>query len=298
MSYEITFRFAFRELDKREVDQAVQSTLRDYAGAAVEPNEGTAPQDPAELDYTLSLSAELVQRHRDDFDDPLPPSENGIYHGSFTFHADEEPGAADRLGYASAGAADPLGYASAGAALVLDGDRNGHVWGLMSEIVASIAEKLGGRLEQDEEEDAGEAQDDGELLEDEPLTTWEALERYAREAYPLDGEGEGWFATTVTWTDTPRTHQVRVTHFEREEGEPWVVLRSAVCKEDQLRPEDALRRNDELPVAMLALSGDVYELVYSFPLEALTAGRFALLLDQIAADADDLEEMFSGGDEF
>jgi hypothetical protein len=89
-----------------------------------------------------------------------------------------------------------------------------------------------------------------------------------------------------------------VTHFDREEGEPWVVLRSAVCRQDQLSPEEALRRNDELPVATLALSGDVYELVYSFPMEALTADRFDLLVDQIAADADDLEELFSGGDEF
>jgi hypothetical protein len=287
MSYEITFRFPWTRVDRHKVDRAVRSTLRDYSGAAIEASDDAVQEGALELDYTLSFPEELVRRHRDEFDDPLPASEDTRFYGTFIVHADDE----------------------FGAYLMLEGDKNGHIWGLMSEISAAIAEKLGGRLEQDEEdeqapEEDGEDEDsliadrEDQYLEDECLTTWEILERHARRAYPLDGDGEGWFATTVSWTDTPRTHQVRVTHFDRNQGEPWVVLRSAVCKREQLSPEEALRRNDELPVATLALSGDVYELVYSFPLEALTSSRFDMLLDQIAAEADDLEETFSGGDQF
>lgn len=287
MSYEITFRFHWQTIDRRKVERAVQATLRDFHGAAIELEEhakGPAAEEEVQrIAYTISLPVELVQGHRDDYDDLLPPADNGRFYGTFVLQADDEHGA----------------Y------LMLEGKRNGHVWGLMSEIVTSIAEKLEGRLEQDEEEDdnAGddaedEAWNEGDVLEDDALLDWAALQDHVQRAYALDGDGEGWFATTVMWTDTPRTHQVRVTYFERDKGEPWVVLRSAVCKREQLAPEEALRRNDELPVATLALSGDVYELVYSFPMEALTASRFDMLLDQVAADADDLEELFSGGDEF
>ncbi|MCC6553169.1 MAG: hypothetical protein IT372_09140 [Polyangiaceae bacterium] len=286
MSYEITFRFPWSTIERPRVDRAVRAALRDFPGAEIEPDE--VEEEPGalnvgELAYTLSLPADLVERHRDEYDDPLPPADEGRYYGSFVIQSDEE----------------------AGAYLMLPGDQNGHVWGLMSEIVASIAERLGGRLEQDEEDEEGEGDEEGGVEGDEEdegeeasLSSWEALADHARATYALDGEGEDWFATTVSWIDTPRTHQVRVTCFEREEGEPWVVLRSAVCKREQLSPEEALRRNDELPVATLALSGDVYELVYSFPMEALTAARFELLLDQLAADADDLEELFSGSDDF
>lgn len=282
MSYEITFRFSWPKIERSKVDRALQATLRDFNGAVVEQDAPgpDAEEDPQELTYTLSLRADLVERYRDDYDDALPLDDDGRFYGSFLFHADPQ-----------------------GAYLMLEGQRNGHVWGLMSEIVTSVAEKLGGRLEQDEDDDGdldddGDAGDERDVLADDPLPEWSVLEDHARRAYTLDGEGEGWFATTVTWTDTPRTHQVRVTSFERDEGEPWVVFRSAVCKRDQLSPEEALRRNDELPVATLSLSGDAYELVYSFPMEALTASRFDMLLDQVAADADDLEELFSGRDEF
>lgn len=134
---------------------------------------------------------------------------------------------------------------------------------------------------------------------DAPLPTWDAVRAYARDRFDLDADEEGWFATTVFWNDTPRSQQVRVTYFERADGQPWIVLRSTVCRLDQLDMEGALRANDELAVATLALTeDDTYELVYSFPLAALTAAGLDDLIDQVAAAADDLEDPTTGADEY
>lgn len=148
--------------------------------------------------------------------------------------------------------------------------------------------------EEDFEDDSFEDEED-----DHALPSWEALQAYAREAYEIDVEEDDWFATTVEWSDTDRTQQILVSSFEREDEEAWIVFRSTVCRKDQLAPEEALRHNDDLAVATLALTeDDTYELVYSFPLEALTASIFDDLLDQIAAAADDLEEVTTSADDF
>lgn len=142
-----------------------------------------------------------------------------------------------------------------------------------------------------------EEEDDGDG--DDVLFSWEALQAYAREEYEIDVEEDGWFATTVEWADTDRTQQVLVSFFERDDEDPWIVFRSTVCRKDQLAPEEALRHNDDLAVATLALTDDdTYELVYSFPLEALTAALFDDLLDQVAASADDLEEATTSADDY
>ncbi|AKT41719.1 hypothetical protein [Chondromyces crocatus] len=131
------------------------------------------------------------------------------------------------------------------------------------------------------------------------LSTWEALHAYARDNYALDAEGEGWLATTVFWSDTPRSQQVRISAFDRADGAPWIALRSTVCRKEQLEPEEAIRQNDDLAVATLALTDDdSYELVYSFPLAALTGAVLDDLVNHVAAAADDLEEPTTGGDEY
>ncbi len=151
--------------------------------------------------------------------------------------------------------------------------------------------------DQDHRADGYEDEDDDG---DELLSSWEAVQAYAREEYEIDVEEDGWFATTLEWADTPRTQQVLVSFFERDEDEePWIVFRSTVCRKDQLDPVEALRHNDDLAVATLALTeDDTYELVYSFPLESLTAALFDDLLDQIAASADDLEEATTSADDY
>ncbi|EYF07331.1 hypothetical protein [Chondromyces apiculatus] len=132
----------------------------------------------------------------------------------------------------------------------------------------------------------------------EPLPTWEALYAHARERYAFDADGAGWFATTVFWADTPRSQQVRVSLFHRSDDAPWIVFRSTVCRREQLDLEEAIRLNEDLAVATLALtSDDVYELFYSFPLVALTVDVLDDLINQVAAAADDLEEPTTGVDE-
>lgn len=133
---------------------------------------------------------------------------------------------------------------------------------------------------------------------DAPLPTWDAVQAYARDRFELDADEDGWLATTVFWDDTPRSQQVRVTYFERADGQPWIGLRSAVCRLNQLAMKKALRLSHVLAIGTVALTeDDTYELVYSFPLAVLTAAGLDDLIDQIAAAADDLEERTTGADE-
>lgn len=136
-------------------------------------------------------------------------------------------------------------------------------------------------------------------LPDAPLPTWDAVQAYARDRFDLDADEERWLSTTVFWDDSTRSQQVRVTTFERADGQPWLVLRSRVCRGNQLALKKALRLNDVLGIGTLALTeDDAYDLVYSFPLAVLTAAGLDDLIDQVAAAADDLEERTTGVDEY
>jgi hypothetical protein len=96
----------------------------------------------------------------------------------------------------------------------------------------------------------------------------------------------------------PRTQRVHVSAYEVD-GEPWVVLSSGVVRQDDADPEDLLLRNSKLPFAMFGLdeADGVYNLYYSFPIEAMSGARLVDLLDSLASTADSLEEELDTGDD-
>ena len=77
-----------------------------------------------------------------------------------------------------------------------------------------------------------------------------------------------------------------------------IEFKSPFARTTDVDQEVMLRRNSELPLATVALSGDVYLAVYNMLLEHLNLDDFDLVISRVAAVADSLEEEFSKRDEF
>ena len=73
---------------------------------------------------------------------------------------------------------------------------------------------------------------------------------------------------------------------------PWIKV------DDFATAETLLKKNSELPLATVALSGDVYLAVYNMLLEHLHLDDFDLVVSRVAAVADTLEEQYVRRDDF
>lgn len=131
-------------------------------------------------------------------------------------------------------------------------------------------------------------------LQEAPLATWAAACACAGEALDLDAQGEGWFVVTV---DPFEGQQVRAELLEDEEGAGWLVLRAPALPAELLPAREAAELNATQAFATLALAGADYELVYSFPLEALTRGLLVDLLTWMGEEAVALRDDLVGEDD-
>ena len=129
------------------------------------------------------------------------------------------------------------------------------------------------------------------------MPTWGELKEYARSKYTLNNDDEEGFSIVFKFDDD-RTQQIGVHHFTAFDKD-WVEFRSYVCKEAEMSPKVALRKNDDFAIGALALDDDGdYCLLYSAQLDTLDPEEFELPLHILARIADDLEETFSSGDDF
>lgn len=128
------------------------------------------------------------------------------------------------------------------------------------------------------------------------MPTWEAISDHMRAKYRLQ-EDRADHASMVWSYDDGRTQKIlirRYTAFDRE----MLELKSAFAKRSDVDPEAMLRKNADLPLAMIALVEDVYCVVYNVIVEHLNLDDLDFYLSRVAAVADTLEENYARRDMF
>lgn len=129
------------------------------------------------------------------------------------------------------------------------------------------------------------------------MPTWDELKEYARSKYKLSNDEPDWFGV-VFREDDGRTQKIIVRRFNAFSQE-WIEFRTPICKQEEMAPVVALRKNGELAVGSLALVNDTYFLLHNAPLASLDIEEFELPLNVLATTADRLEKQYSAAnDEF
>ncbi|MDH5492451.1 MAG: hypothetical protein OEY14_10905 [Myxococcales bacterium] len=128
------------------------------------------------------------------------------------------------------------------------------------------------------------------------MPTWAELQEYAREKYELAEDEPERFRLVFEY-ETGRRQAILVTRFEAM-GRAWIDFASACCRRDQMDPLDALRRNFEMALGAICLSGDIYLVRHSALLETMDLAEFELPLHVIARTADELERELARSDVF
>lgn len=128
------------------------------------------------------------------------------------------------------------------------------------------------------------------------MPTWGELKEYARSKYTLNNDDEEGFSIVFKFDDD-RTQLIGVHHYTAFDKD-WIEFRTYVCKEAEMSPKVALKKNDDFALGGLALDEDGdYCLLYQAQLDTLDPDEFELPLNVLAHIADDLEEQFSAGDD-
>ena len=130
------------------------------------------------------------------------------------------------------------------------------------------------------------------------MPTWPELKDYVRSKYKsMDDETEESFTLKFQFDDN-RSQKLGVHLFTAYEKE-FIEIRSYVCKQDQMQPLVALKKNSEFAIGALAMDddGDIC-MTYSVQLDTMDPDEFEIPLRAIAMTADDLEEDYAGTDDF
>lgn len=128
------------------------------------------------------------------------------------------------------------------------------------------------------------------------MTTWSDLQRHMRSRYKLqDDEAD---MLSMVWSyDDERMQKIIVRRY-RAADRVMVEFKSAFAHRGQLDPIVLLEENSRLPLATIALSGDLYLVVYNALLDHLHLDDFDFILSRVAALADALEEKYLRNDTF
>lgn len=125
------------------------------------------------------------------------------------------------------------------------------------------------------------------------MPTWNELKEYTRSKYKLSNDEEEWFGIVFAEKEN-RSQKIIVRKFTAFNKE-WIEFRTPICKQDEMSPVVALRKNAELAVGSLALVNDTYYLLHNAPLDSLDPDEFELPLNFLAIKADELEKQYSAG---
>ena len=128
------------------------------------------------------------------------------------------------------------------------------------------------------------------------MPTWGEIQEYARSKYKLAKDEEHWLSLVFAY-DNERRQLVRVKHFKAFDQD-WIEFASACCKNDEMSPAVALKKNNDYAVGGIALDGDVYIFKYTIPLTNLDIDEFELPLHVVASTADQIESQFAAQDKF
>ena len=125
------------------------------------------------------------------------------------------------------------------------------------------------------------------------MPTWNELKQYARTKYKLSNDEEEWFGIVFAEKDN-RSQKIVVRKFTAFNKE-WIEFRTPVCKQAEMAPIVALRKNAEMAIGALSLVGETYFLMHNAPLATMDVDEFGLPLEYLSTKADELEKQYSAG---
>lgn len=128
------------------------------------------------------------------------------------------------------------------------------------------------------------------------MTTWSDLQRHMRAKYKLQDDQPDMMS--MVWSyDDGRSQKLIVRRYTAAER-PMVEFKSAFARKGDVDAVTMLEDNSKLPLATVALSGDVYLVIYNALLDHLHLDDFDFVLSRVAAVADALEEKYVRKDLF
>lgn len=128
------------------------------------------------------------------------------------------------------------------------------------------------------------------------MPSWTEVRDHLRRTYKLEDD-QGSLASMVWRYEDGRSQKIIVRRYRAFERE-MIEIKSAFARRDAADPVALLTRNADLPLGTIALTGDVYNVVYNTPVEHLDWGDLELYLTKVAAVADALEAEYGGADAF
>lgn len=127
-------------------------------------------------------------------------------------------------------------------------------------------------------------------------TTWADLQHHMRSQYKLQDDQADMMS--MVWSyDDGRSQKIIVRRYKAADR-PMVEFKSAFARRGMVDPITLLEDNSKLPLATVALSGEVYLVVYNALLEHLHLDDFDFILARVAAVADALEEKYVRADDY
>ena len=127
-------------------------------------------------------------------------------------------------------------------------------------------------------------------------TQWNEVQQHMRATYKL-ADDEPHMMSMVWSYEEGRSQKILIRRFVAGET-PMVEFKSAFARRADVEPEVLLAANSKLPLATVALSGDVYLVVYNALLNHLQLDDLDFILSRVAAVADTLEEKYAKADRF
>lgn len=128
------------------------------------------------------------------------------------------------------------------------------------------------------------------------MTTWSDVQKHMRSKYKLQDDQPDMMS--MVWLyDDGRSQKIIVRRFSAA-GREMVEFKSAFARKGDVDAETMLADNSKLPLATIAMSGEVFLVVYNALLDNLSLDDFDFCLSRVAAVADTLEEKYVRQDKF
>ncbi len=128
------------------------------------------------------------------------------------------------------------------------------------------------------------------------MTTWVDVQKHMRSRYRLQ-EDQPEMMSMVWSYDDQRSQKIIVRRYRAAQRE-MVEFKSAFARRGDVDATTLLEDNAKLPLATVALSGQVFLVVYNALLGHMDMDEFDFILSRVAAVADALEEKYVRKDEF
>jgi hypothetical protein len=125
------------------------------------------------------------------------------------------------------------------------------------------------------------------------MPSWHDIQGYARNKYRLFKDEPDKFAI-VFKERGDRTQLIWVRPFKAY-NQDFLEFKSFFCKEGEMPPAVALRKNAEMALGFIACVGDYYAVIWNVAMNNMVVEEFEMPLQIVSSRADELEQLYSSG---